>query len=81
MKIEKRSEIEEEQPTEICFSDVYDKLPELIGMQNRNRVSLQTCFVTILHLANEKTLRFERTEEEGDFFISRDLLKAWVSNG
>ncbi|KAL4482458.1 hypothetical protein ABPG72_001434 [Tetrahymena utriculariae] len=67
--IQKRVEVEEE---EIHFSDVYDQLPDLIGLQNRSRVSLQTCFVTILHLANEKTLRFERTQREGDFKISRD---------
>lgn len=50
------------------FTEVFSRLPKILG---NNSVSIQTCFLTVLHLANENGLRLE--EEESEFKIRREL--------
>ncbi len=43
-----------------------------IGGISNQAVSVNSAFICMLHLANEKTLRFETNDTEADFIISED---------
>lgn len=43
----------------------------LTGLRHQNGVSVQTTFVALLHLANEKTLSFEASALGDDFLITQ----------
>lgn len=58
------------------FGSIVEMLPDIVGESNSRKVSVQTCFVTMLHLANEKILKFYQKKEEGnDFFIERERVR------
>ena len=58
------------------FGSIVEMLPDIVGESNSRKVTVQTCFVTMLHLANEKVLRFsQKNEEESDFFIERERVR------
>jgi len=53
----KKKDIETEGMT---FADICKQLPSFVGDQQNKNISVHSCFVTILHLANEKGLRFKK---------------------
>ncbi|KAL4434942.1 hypothetical protein ABPG74_017698 [Tetrahymena malaccensis] len=59
------------------FSDLMYQLPNSLGYDNRAQgVSIQNCFISILHLANEKHLRLidpSHTEQEFLIFLDQTL--------
>ena len=58
------------------FGSIVEMLPDIVGESASRKVTVQTCFVTMLHLANEKVLRFsQKNEEESDFFIERERVR------
>ena len=58
------------------FGSIVEMLPEIVGESNSRKVSVQTCFVTMLHLANEKILKFSQKNEDGtDFFIEKERVR------
>ncbi|CAD8070515.1 unnamed protein product [Paramecium primaurelia] len=58
------------------FNQINQILPEILKMPtNKGRVSIQTCFVTMLHLANEQGLKFIQNNDENDFVIQREAIK------
>lgn len=57
------------------FSNVCKSLPKIIN-DVKEKASIHSCFVTILHLANEKTLRFVKIDDENDFRIFREGKKS-----
>ncbi|CAD8174488.1 unnamed protein product [Paramecium octaurelia] len=58
------------------FNQINQILPEILKMPtNKGRVSIQTCFVTMLHLANEQGLKFIQNNDENDFVIQREATK------
>ena len=78
---ENKIEYEEEDNTQqkqkhgYTFGSIIQMLPDIVGETNSRKVSIQTCFVTMLHLANEKILRFsEMKEEQTDFFIEKEKI-------
>ena len=74
MNIENQSE-DAQQKYGYTFGSIMEMLPDIVGEANSRKVSLQTCFVTMLHLANEKILRLSPLDEEKDFFIEKDKTK------
>ncbi len=54
----------------LAFSEVCSDIPGLVAGQAKN-ISIHSCFVTILHLANEKGLRFAPDGE--DFRIFKEV--------
>ncbi|EAR87714.2 condensin complex subunit 2 (macronuclear) [Tetrahymena thermophila SB210] len=56
------------------FSDLMHQLPNSLGQDNQAQgVSVQNCFISILHLANEKHLRLvDPSHTELEFFIFLD---------
>jgi hypothetical protein len=48
----------------MTFLSVIDTVAENLSLEVRSNISAQTCFVVLLHLANEKDLTFEQI---GDF--------------
>ncbi|CAD8092268.1 unnamed protein product [Paramecium sonneborni] len=58
------------------FNQINQILPEILKMPtSKGRVSIQTCFVTMLHLANEQSLKFIQNNDENDFVIQREASK------
>ncbi len=57
----------------INFSDVCDEMPPTKNafLNPKGDLSVHSCFVAILHLANEKSLRFSK--EGGDFRIFKEV--------
>ncbi|CAD8166120.1 unnamed protein product [Paramecium octaurelia] len=57
------------------FNEINKILPKILKIpQSKGRVSIQTCFVTMLHLANEQGLKFIQSDTENDFVIQREIL-------
>ena len=56
---------------ELTFTDICKQLPEMVDDPQNRGVSVHSCFVTILHLANEKGLRFKKGVQ--DFKISQEV--------
>ncbi|CAD8068697.1 unnamed protein product [Paramecium primaurelia] len=57
------------------FNEINKILPKILKIpQSKGRVSIQTCFVTMLHLANEQGLKFIQNDTENDFVIQREIL-------
>lgn len=54
----------------VSFTDVCESVPSLIGGSKQKNVTIHSCFVTMLHLANEKGLRFVKEGE--DFFLYKE---------
>mgnify|MGYP002621643837 CR=1 FL=1 len=57
------------------FGDLVHELPYIMG-EAKEKASIHSCFVTILHLANEKNLRFLKVDSEDDFRIFREGKKS-----
>ena len=55
----------------IRFTEIYENLPDLMGLPKGKNLSVHSCFVTVLHLANEKGLKFLKYGE--DFLIQSEL--------
>ena len=65
--------IEENKRCGYTFGSIIGMLPDIVGENNSKKVSIQTCFVTLLHLANEKILKFTSMDKENrDFFIEKE---------
>jgi len=58
-----------EKDDSLTFTEVCKEIPSLLGDKS-NSISVHSCFVTILHLANEKELRFKK--EPLDFKIFKE---------
>ncbi|CAD8098843.1 unnamed protein product [Paramecium sonneborni] len=57
------------------FNEINKILPNILKIPvSKGRVSIQTCFVTMLHLANEQGLKFIQNETENDFVIQREIM-------
>nr|XP_006825955.1 PREDICTED: condensin complex subunit 2-like [Saccoglossus kowalevskii] len=54
------------------FKDLYSVLPAKISTTMAKNLSIPMCFVCLLHLANEKTLKIEDIETFSDLIISQD---------
>lgn len=57
------------------FVKIYEALPDILGPQNAKKVTVQTCFLTLLHLANERDLKFCEQPESGDFTIFQEKVQ------
>jgi len=55
----------------LSFTNVVADLPNFVSKQRKSPISVHSCFVTILHLANEKNLAF-LGENNQDFGIYRE---------
>lgn len=55
----------------VCFDNVVQGMDDIFGEKSKE-ISIQTCFLTMLHLANEQTLQFDNYEDEDNFDIYRD---------
>lgn len=55
----------------MTFGSIFSQMPEIVGEANSKKVSVQTCFVTLLHLANEKILKFTPVNSNKDFLIGK----------
>ncbi|XP_076178781.1 condensin complex subunit 2 [Ptiloglossa arizonensis] len=51
------------------FSDIYKKLPDLLTKANTEALSVPLAFVSLLHLANEKTLEIQSLPDMSDIII------------
>jgi condensin complex subunit 2 len=61
-------EIEDEDlPPSNAFSKIYAALEGLMEKIKHRKISMQSCFLTILHLANEKNLTLK--SQKDDFLI------------
>lgn len=61
------------QKTGLAFSTVTADLPKILQIpESKMKVSIQTCFVTLLHLANEENLKFLGFRDEQDFEIQKE---------
>ncbi|KRX10294.1 hypothetical protein PPERSA_09678 [Pseudocohnilembus persalinus] len=66
----------------ITFNTVLDDVGLMEDRKTQN-VSIQTCFLTMLHLANEEMLQFQVHEEEDDFSIykqSQDKINSYKND-
>ena len=75
--IEIESEIPQEKKKDlkekIKFSEIINNISTILEINAQNRVSMQTCFVTLLHLSNEHVLLLDnKSEGLNDFFIQMD---------
>ncbi|KAL7291263.1 hypothetical protein TKK_0014870 [Trichogramma kaykai] len=52
-----------------AFSDMYMEMPKLLSKSNSDSLSPAIAFVSLLHLANEKNLKIDRTTELTDLII------------
>ena len=68
----KKSGLDEEEP--LAFSTVCEDVPDMIQGQ-KVKVSVQSTFLTLLHLANEKGLRLVEEEGQDDFRIFKEVEK------
>ncbi|KAL4470872.1 hypothetical protein ABPG72_016418 [Tetrahymena utriculariae] len=65
-----RKKQEKEEMEQIQFTNMMSELPSMFG-ESAKRVSMQSCFITILHLANEQTLKLNNQDGE-DFGITKE---------
>ena len=54
------------------FFSIYDSLLSRVPKKMSEDMSVPLAFTAILHLANEKTLRFESVTDLGDFFVHQE---------
>lgn len=54
------------------FSEMYQELPKLLNKANQEALSVPVCFVSLLHLANEKVLRIEESEDRSNLIVNKD---------
>jgi len=52
------------------FTDICENVTDIMGLGKPKSLSIHSCFVTVLHLANEKGLRF--CKEGEDFLIYKE---------
>ena len=65
--------IEDDGPHGYSFGSIVNMLPEIVGESDSKKVTVQTCFVTILHLANEKILKLNTLHnQKNDFLIEME---------
>ena len=55
---------------QVDFQKIYKALPELVGREGS--ISVQTCFLTLLHLANEQKLKFVSIEDGLNFQVFKE---------
>ena len=53
-----------------CFSEIYKALPDMLTKANVEALSFPISFVSLLHLANEKTLKLETYPDMSDIIIA-----------
>lgn len=53
-----------------CFSEIYKALPDTLTKTNVEALSFPISFVSLLHLANEKTLKLETFPDMSDIIIA-----------
>ncbi|XP_033328948.2 condensin complex subunit 2 [Megalopta genalis] len=54
------------------FSEIYKKLPNMLSQSNAESLSFPISFVSLLHLANEKTLRLQSLPDMSDIIVAAD---------
>ncbi|KOC71158.1 Condensin complex subunit 2 [Habropoda laboriosa] len=54
------------------FSDIYKELPNVLTKTNMEALSFPIAFVSLLHLANEKTLRISSSSDMADLIIEQN---------
>ncbi|XP_063977605.1 condensin complex subunit 2 [Diachasmimorpha longicaudata] len=54
------------------FSDIYVHLPDLLNRNDSKELSFPIAFVSLLHLANEKSLKLMPNEDFSDIIITQD---------
>lgn len=54
------------------FTDVINNLKNVYPKQQMNDISTSYCFICLLHLANEKGLVIENTEDFNELTVRRD---------
>lgn len=64
-----KSKGEKEEVTETTFSTIYNKLPTKLSTNMRESLSVPLALLSVLHLANEKGLILEKSEDLQDFSI------------
>lgn len=57
-----------------CFKDIYDQLPELLTPNMTEALSPSIAFYSVLHLANDYSLRLISQEDLDDFKIRQIIL-------
>ncbi|XP_003705028.2 condensin complex subunit 2 [Megachile rotundata] len=55
-----------------CFSNIYKTLPNMLTKTNMEALSFPISFVSLLHLANEKTLRIQSLPDMSDIIVETD---------
>ncbi|KRW98357.1 hypothetical protein PPERSA_03529 [Pseudocohnilembus persalinus] len=58
-------------PEDVHFSTILEDIPNIMGPISK-KISLQSSFITILHLCNENLLKLEMNEDGSDFQIIDD---------
>ncbi|KAI8426043.1 hypothetical protein MSG28_005010 [Choristoneura fumiferana] len=64
-----KSKSEKEEVTATTFSTIYNKLPTKLSTNMRESLSVPLALLSVLHLANEKGLILEKSEDLKDFSI------------
>lgn len=54
------------------FSDIYKMLPKLLTKTNIEALSVPISFISLLHLANEKTLKIDSLPDMSDIIVEAD---------
>ncbi|XP_031773596.1 uncharacterized protein LOC100864998 [Apis florea] len=54
------------------FSEIYKRLPNILTKTNIDALSFPISFVSLLHLANEKTLKINSSSDMSDLIIEQD---------
>lgn len=54
------------------FSEIYKRLPNILTKTNIEALSFPISFVSLLHLANEKTLKINSSSDMSDLIIEQD---------
>ncbi|XP_076245369.1 condensin complex subunit 2 [Calliopsis andreniformis] len=67
-----QQEIENKMNESKCFSEVYKVLPNMLTKTNIEALSFPISFVSLLHLANEKTLKIESLPDMSDIIVATD---------
>lgn len=55
-----------------CFSNIYKSLPNMLTKTNVEALSFPIAFVSLLHLANEKTLKIQSFPDMSDIIVETD---------
>lgn len=61
-----KKEIKKVIPEDVHFSTILEDIPNIMGPISK-KISLQSSFITILHLCNENLLKLEMNEDGSDF--------------